>query len=202
MYQGRSTMPDPAFLVDGVMEQRILRKLCPGKTAIRIECNEGNVALGAIVKRVDTQIRLLNNRYYPVVILIDRETRKISCDKIMQEITRQLNELGHAGQFVVGVVDRCIENWILADWESVCERNGFQYKRLTAGHEGTRGKSLLKRHLPKDIFYNEVTWGKELFLSCNPTALYQRSESFRSFLDKLDFPCVWLQGVNQRFLPP
>src|SRR5690348_2601584 len=118
-------MPEPAFLVDGVMEQRIIARLCPDRPVRRIECNGHDVALEAIVDRVDLHIRDLNNRYHPIIILIDRETRRSSCEEILSEMRTLLDAKGHANQCVIGVVDRCIENWILADWENVSQKMGF-----------------------------------------------------------------------------
>jgi hypothetical protein len=198
----RSTMPDPAFLVDGVMEQRIQGQICRGKPVQRLNRNGLHVPLSVIVGKIEFHIRLFNNRFHPIVILIDREKRKLTCERIVEEIEGLLKEHGYAGQFVVGVVDRCIENWILADWDSVrIKFSGYQIKQVAAGFqtEGIQGKAAIKRLLPEEILYNEPTWGKDMFLSCRPDEIYRNSASFRNFIDKLNLPCPWLGGVSDRF---
>jgi|tagenome__1003787_1003787.scaffolds.fasta_scaffold20728160_2 hypothetical protein len=95
-------MPDPAFLVDGIMEQRILQHICPGKPVQRLNCNGKNVALEIIVDRIEFHIRLLNNRYDPIIILIDREQRRATCADIVSSMNQLLDERGYRGQFVLG----------------------------------------------------------------------------------------------------
>jgi hypothetical protein len=155
-------MAEPAFLVDGVMEQKIIARLCPNKAVRRIECNGRDVELEAIVKRVDLHIQNLNNRFHPIIILIDRETRSMSSDEIALYISRRLDERGHANQYVVGVVDRCIENWILADWNNVARKQGFPAKRAPASCEGIQGKGALKRLLPEYMFYTTSLRGEKI----------------------------------------
>jgi hypothetical protein len=167
MSQEHLNMPDPAVLVDGIMEQRILQHICQGKPVQRLNCNGKDVSLHAIVDRIEFHIRLLNNRYRPIVILIDRERRRSTSREIATKMNSLLNERGFAGQFVLGVVDRCIENWILADWESVVVRfdeYAIRRSERKTPFESTQGKSELKRLLPRDLLYNEPTWGKDMFL--------------------------------------
>lgn len=192
-------MPNPAFLVDGVMEQKIIARLCPNRPVRRIECNGHEVALEAIVERLDLHIQNMNNRYHPIVILIDRETRVASCEEIVAELTSRLDAKGHAGQFIIGVVDRCIENWILADWDNVIKQMGIEARQLEGDCEGVHGKAVLKRLLPTDILYHEPTWGKDLFLACDPRNIYTRSASFRKFADQLHLPCRWLVSIKDSF---
>ena len=63
-------MPEPAFLVDGVMEQRIIGHICRGKVVQRLNCNGTDTPLEVIVNRIEFHIRILNNRYSPIIILI------------------------------------------------------------------------------------------------------------------------------------
>jgi hypothetical protein len=195
-------MPDAAFLVDGVMEQRIIARLCPNRPVRRIECNGHDVALEAIVERLDLHIRNMSNRYHPIIILIDRETRRDSCEEIVAGLRTLLNAKGHGDQCIIGVVDRCIENWILADWENAIKKLQIEARPLEGECEGVQGKSVLKRLLPDDILYHEPTWGKDLFLACDAANIYAKSPSFRNFVDQLQLPCHWLGEVEDRFRPP
>src|SRR3954452_9708477 len=101
MFLEHLIMPDPAFLVDGIMEQRILQHICPGKPVQRLNCNGKNVALEIIVDRIEFHIRLLNNRYDPIIILIDREQRRATCVDIVSSMNQLLDERRYSGQFVV-----------------------------------------------------------------------------------------------------
>jgi hypothetical protein len=194
-------MPEPAFLVDGVMEQKILMKICPGRPVRRLNCNGNNVSIASITKAIDLQINLLGNRYHPIIIIIDREKRELTCDELITDMARHLESLGHADQCVIGVVDRCIENWILADWDTVIEAFGFPPLANQAATEGVQGKSALKQLLPRGIVYNEPTWGKDMFLACRPERIYENSASFKSFIDKLSLTCPWLAKIDARFAP-
>jgi hypothetical protein len=197
-------MPEPAFLVDGVMEQRIIGQICRGKTVQRLNCNGTNTPLEVIVNRIEFHIRILNNRYSPIIVLIDREKRRRTCEEIAVEMSRLLSGRGYGGQLVLGVVDRCIENWILADWSSVVE-HFKEYRIVTRSEgalfEGTQGKTELKKLLPRELLYNEPTWGKDMFLCCRPDRIYENSASFRTFVDQLNLPCPWLSVVSDRFQP-
>jgi len=194
-------MPEPAFLVDGVMEQRILGQICPRSPVRRLNCNGLDVALDVIVKKAELHIRLLNNRYHPIVILIDREKRSSNCAQIARDLLSLLEDRGYTNQCIVGVVDRCIENWILADWECIVGHYGFNPLRRSTRTEGSQGKTELKRLLPAGVLYHEPTWGKELFLSCRPEKLYENSPSFRALVDQLDLQCAWLSSLSPRFHP-
>lgn len=105
-----------AFLVDGHMEQKIAQRLCAGCPVRILNINGRDVQIHAIAKQVATQFRLLNNRYYPVVILIDREERDVSADDLAKALVNEAERQGvPRDQLIVGVADRMIENWILAD---------------------------------------------------------------------------------------
>jgi Domain of unknown function (DUF4276) len=191
-------MAEPAFLVDGVMEQRILQRLCRGNVIRRIGCNGENVRMEVMAKFIDAQIKLMNNRYFPIIIVLDREGRVETSPTLVEQLTEELNMRGHTGQFVIGVPDRMIENWILADWTGAkSARPGFaDFEGQT---EGCNGKSLIKTLLDSSVFYNEPTLGVELFLCCDPQKIRQQSRSFAEFVDRLNLPCSWLSGVDQRF---
>lgn len=108
----------PAFFVDGPMERKILQNL-DVSSPIRITGLNGNkVEISAIVKKIAPSIRLLEKKYDPIIILIDREGRQISAKKIIQELTIELKKNDVKNNLIIGVADRMIENWILADWDN------------------------------------------------------------------------------------
>lgn len=188
-------MPEPAFLVEGRMEQSIVQRLCPGKPVRLIGCNGDHVALDVIARFADAQIRLLKNSY-PIVIVLDREMREESCDVIQQKLTELLNAKGHQGQFIVGVADRMTENWILASWVAICAESAV-HRPYDGPSEGVDGKALIRTLLPAGESYHETTIGVDLFLRCDVQTMYRESPSFRSFLDMISIKCWWLAPVRE-----
>lgn len=187
-------MASPAFLIEGHMEKKILQSVCPGVPIRRIECNGEDVAMSVMAKFIETHVRLLNNRCYPIVIIFDRERREASCRDLKNELTIELDRRGLAGQYIIGIPDRTIENWILADREMIFDRYGVACPRQD--YEGRFGKNDLKSVLRSRYAYHETTTGVQMFLDCNPDVLYQRSVSFREFLNEIKFECNWIEGVN------
>jgi hypothetical protein len=109
-----------AFIVDGFTEKLIIEKLCPKKPIRRTDLNGRNVTIKAIVEKIASIIRLLNNKYYPIVIIVDKEERDIGFQEMCEEIETGLSSAGiDPQQIIVGVADRMLENWILADWDNL-----------------------------------------------------------------------------------
>jgi len=188
-------MSKPAFLVEGQMEQKIIQAICPGIVVRRINCNGIDVSMRAIAKTLDANMRLLKN-YYPIFIVFDREGREQSCEKLMAELSEILNAKDYAGTYRIGIADRTIENWILADWRHALELFDGDDEDST-NHDGENGKSRLKKMLPKGIVYNETTIGVDLFRKCRPSEMYANSSSFRKFVDTIDIKCWWLKSVQK-----
>lgn len=176
-------MPKPAFIVDGFTEKALVQALCPGHPIIRTNLNGRDVKITAIVQNIAVQIRLLNNRNHPIVVLVDKEQRSETAAEIVTSITDGLREAGLKDQDIrVGVADRMLENWIAADWQSLAGET----PRPTA-IEGANGSALIKRVKGR---YHKVTDGVELFLNANPVEMYRNSDSFRAFVQVLgDIEC-------------
>jgi hypothetical protein len=193
-------MPEPAFLVEGCMEQRIIQELCPRKPVRLIGCNGDDVSVAAIAKALNARIRLLGD-YHPIIIILDRERRVESCGQLIQDLSALLdNTYNHQGKYVIGMADRTIENWILSDWDSIASQNS-SFKALTDEIQGAHGKSEIRKLLPKEIIYHETTVGVDLFLKCRPAQLFASNESFRNFVSQLNIECWWLSEIDSRFAP-
>jgi hypothetical protein len=183
---------NPAFIVDGFTELNILRKLCP-KQPIKRSINGKDVSLKRAAEEIVTIIRVLNNRNYPIVILTDREKRsddfKKVADDLRQEVVKLLAEKGIVMDIRIGVADRMIENWILADADAL--GNPVELPMET---DGLGGKSWMKNIKPT---YSETADGPDLFLNANARKIYAQSPSFRHFADQLkDLDCFYL-NFNQ-----
>ncbi|MGA9048256.1 MAG: hypothetical protein WB588_04605 [Dehalococcoidia bacterium] len=182
-------MNKAAFLVDGHLEQKFIQKSCPGRPVQRLECNGHNVSLSAIAERIETHCRLFNNRYYPIIVVIDREDRRETSQEISSSLHSLLEQLGIVDTIIIGVTDRTIENWILADREIVnqCE---YKVKEITISYEGRKGKTVIKKHLR---MYHETTDGVDLLVKCRAGHIKNNSPSFAEFYDQLPInSCPWL----------
>lgn len=174
-------MCKPAFLVDGHTEQKIVQRLVPDSPVQLINCNGDDVQLDAIVKRLLTLIKLLNNRFYPIIIIMDREDRAISCKDMINKIFKLLKDKKNE-QYVIGISDRMIENWMLADWENFLRYIGRVGEIPYKNYEGECGKTILKKLYPP---YHETIDGVEIFLKSNKNEIIRNSKSFESFTESL-----------------
>lgn len=170
-------MSRPAFIIDGFTEKLIIQRICPGSPINRTDLNGKTVSIDAMTKKIASLIRLFGNRYYPIIILIDKEQRKQPFDIIAKELEIKLIAEGVKDNCLIGVADRMLENWIIADWDCL----QVDEKKPTKT-EGSNGASHIKK--VKGV-YNKTTDGVELFLAANPETIYEKSESFKYFVDKL-----------------
>lgn len=185
-------MTKPAFFVDGQTEQKIIQTICPNIPVQRINCNGDCVELSAIARRVASLVTVLNNKYYPIIIIIDRESRKEKFSDISEKLTDEIKSLGINNDIIVNVADRMFENWILADIESLKKNRKISASKLKATYENTNGKAQLKKLLET---YHETTDGVELFLSSNPKTIKKNSESFNRFVENVNkINCKWLKN--------
>jgi hypothetical protein len=181
-------MPSPIFLVEGQTEKLFIEQICPGTKILRLEINGRNVAVGAVVERAASLIRLQQGRTSPSIILFDREDRLEPASAIAQEVSTELSRVLPAEHVVVGVADRMIENCILADWEALRSLlpNLPQLPPIT---EGLNGKAILKNLLRT---YSKTVDGPKLLRSARPGLIRLQSQSFAAFRVQLSLPCPWL----------
>lgn len=187
-------MSRPAYLVDGQTEQKVIKKICPKQPVKLIGCNGDTVCLKEIAKRISTHINLFNNNFYPIICLIDKEKRTDSIKKVEAELLNHLNELGHENDYIIiGVADRMIENWILADWDNFAKYYDIKTKSPKTSFDGIGGKGFIRKNVD---FYHETIDGVDLLLSANTQVLYDKSPSYKAFIDKInDIECNYINGI-------
>jgi len=61
-----------AFIVDGYTEKKVLQRLCPGCPIRMTNLNGSDVSIEAIAKIVNSLVKLLKGRSFPVLIIFDR----------------------------------------------------------------------------------------------------------------------------------
>ena len=152
-------MFNPAFIVEGQMEQRIIGKLCPGQPIRRLGCNGDGVAIARVCDFIETQVRTLGNRNHPIIVLFDREERDQTVAEIRTEIVATLVGKGLGDHDIrVFVADRETEDWYLLDTESICDYYGLKKPIVKLF-----GKAGLARLLKPAVDYHETSIGVELF---------------------------------------
>lgn len=186
-------MPSPAFIVDGFQERRALQKLCPGVPIKILNCNGDDVQVQAIIDRVEALFKNLNNKFYPIYFVLDKEDRKMSAKEFEEQISQKLVKLGIRDQFIIGVADRMIENWILSDWKNVTKYLSINIDRPKRAADTLRGKSYIKKlfsdHGEK---YEETIDGVELLIKSTPAIMKEHSDSFASFANVAEDHCWWM----------
>ena len=184
-----------AFLVDGDLEKKFFQRKCPKTTVKKIGCNGRDVSLDEIAKRVATQIRTLGGKCFPIVIVIDRESRPEDTATISVTLLEKIKSEGITDHLIVAVADRMIENWILADYQNVLTYDGAKpLKKALQTFDGENGKATLKRIIPN---YHETTIGVDLLCNSRTSIMSQSSNSFESFFNQLKSQlhgCHWLRN--------
>lgn len=185
-------MPKCAFIVDGFLEVGVLSRLCGGSPARRLNLNANSVTVDSMAKRAASIIRLLNNKYYPIHIIIDRENRDESCAALELAFSQAIAAYGvQLNQMTITFCDRMIENWILADRGSLERRFGSLPAYQS---EGSHGKGVLRSLINNGtVAYDEASLGVELLSAADAAEICRNSASFRSLVGKWQGDCWWLE---------
>ena len=191
-------MSKPAFLVEGDLEQMFVQNVCPKVPVQKIGLNGESVSLAAIAKRVGTLGRLLQKKgYRPLVIVFDRERRSVTCQEIEEDLRTHLVAEDITTELIIGIPDRDIENWILADHEMFATCTGANSSDCEGPFEGAKGKAKIRELLPKGGSYVETIEGVAWLKKCRPRQMAARSASFSRFAEALrGLGCWWLQPAS------
>jgi len=183
-------MINPAFIVDGFTERNIIQNICPGAPIRRTDLNGKDVSVEAMAKKIASLIRLLNNRHYPIIILVDKESRKISCKEMISKLEASIKSEGINNlDFRVGVADRMLENWIIADWAKLKTKKG-----KPSSTDCINGCGQLKELIGS---YGKTTDCVEMFLNADIKKIYKNSPSFKIFADKIaDINCDYINKLG------
>lgn len=187
-------MPSPAFIVEGLMEQKIVQRICPGTPVRRIGCNGETAKMETVAKFIKAQIRALPRGHSPVIIVMDREKRAESCETLIDQLKSCLLDTGCTMDIVIGMPDRSFECWMLYDVAAV-ERH-FDVTNSGIKPEEGFGKGKLK-NVSRKQRYHEPTDGVDLFLKADKGKIYTGSPSFRNFVDQLPDICYWLRSFKR-----
>lgn len=173
----------PAFIVDGLTEQRFVQSVCKNRPVKILNCNGCSVSSGAIAKRAATIIRVWGGKFFPIVILVDRESREQSAADFQDALVSSIRNEGITDILVVGVADRMIENWMLGDPSIWPEEKPME------DIDGFNGLAEVRRRMPN---YNKASIGCNLLMNSRASEIAIRSRSFRAIRDQLEnIKCKW-----------
>jgi hypothetical protein len=187
-------MNNPAFIVDGQMEKKIIDHFCPEKPVRLLNCNGRDVTLKAAAKKIASLIRLMK-RNTPIIIIFDKEKRNDSADNIALKLLSEIKEQKiHDVDILIGVPDIMMENWMLASIDGINSYYNLNY--IQKNFEGKNGKAKLKAII-KPRIYHETEDGPEIIKRCDIKNIYINSHSFKTFCDKIKYlNCAMLKMPN------
>jgi hypothetical protein len=170
----------PAFIVEGAMERRIIEQLCGGVPVRLIGANGTEVPIEAMAKFAYAQVRMLLNRFFPIVIIFDREGRDETADDIAEKMIGCLACRGiDPGQIRIYVADCCSESWIMPCIDEKCEIIQEVTDIKPPEKPCTKG-NLKRRFRANGLSYVETVDGVRLFCSSGAERMAMASENFRA----------------------
>lgn len=175
------------FIVDGYTEKLILQSICPNTKVARLDLNGKNVSVQAMAKKIASLVRLFGGRHYPIIVLVDKENRDIEAQQFRDEIVEALKcyELSHE-DIRIGVADRMLENWLLADWECL-ECEGSRPETT----DGINGSAALRKVIGN---FGKTTDVVQLFTKASCSRMRNYSRSFDCFIALIeDLDCYFTQ---------
>jgi len=190
-------MTKPAYLVEGDLEQKFIQNICPGCAVQKINCNGDKTSIDAIGRRVGTLGRLLHKRHSPIIVVFDREGREESAETLEQAFQKALSHENIDVPVVVGIPDRNIEVWILADYDRFLQSVGLGPKSPTVSYEGCNGKARMKQLLGNSKTYVETIDGVAWLKAARPAVMQTSSPSFNRLFSSLSgLDCRWLKQLE------
>lgn len=185
----------PLFVVEGYLEHEFLHAICNKKARILKLSNGKQVSPASLAKQVFAQAAAAAQQPSYIIVIADREKRPETASNIEDQVSKELKRLGLKIGFSVHVPDQMIENWILADIETV-KNEGFD-PTLKSGSEGCHGKNVLgEAFKTKNRNYKERIDGVRLLKSCRASIIRKCSPSFDRLcihLSKILINCYWLK---------
>lgn len=147
-----------------------------------------SVPIDHIVEDAILAMRALSFDIKTVVVIFDREGRSETVQELASAVADRLAPHSSGRNLAVGVKDRHLENWILADPETVCSKLGLQ--DYTYSHEGLRGKPVLSQMVGYRLSYVDTA---TLLKSCFASRIASNSPSFAHFLGQLSCAWFWIE---------
>jgi len=174
-------------LVEGHTETHFVKQTYGNSIVLRPFPNGDDVAIELIIESILDVMGTIGGGITKVLILLDREGRDISASDMRKMIGDAISETCRHCTVSVGVTDRHIENWILADEDRVRQQYGpadYAYPG-----DGFRGKGMFEKMI------GGVSIGpldRALVLkACSAVRAMGKSESLAALIDQVDFDWNW-----------
>lgn len=172
-------------------EEDRFTQICAGQPIRRIGCNGDDVSIARMCDFIETQIKTLGNKNYPIVIIFDREKRTESCAEIEVSVRENLSSRGLAAQDIrIFVADRESEDWYLKDTDSICAHYG-----LPQPLSPLSGKGGVEKLMKPVTDYHETTVGVELFFVVSHEKVAEQCPIFaRLIATAIEVNCRYFQA--------
>lgn len=123
-----------------------------------------------------------------ILLLTDCDARKTSYDKLLKELTWRAGAMNVGPRIHVSVSNKMIENWYLADIEYLSKKKRRLLKSniKQKDYEGRNGRAELEKLLRKNVDYDEVRHGAEMFMAIRTKVARANSYSFDAFCRVID----------------
>jgi hypothetical protein len=177
-----------AALVEGQTEHHFVKKTYANSVIQRPFPNGKDVPIEVITECLLDAIETLGGDISKVLVLLDREGRAESADAMRTAIGAALVTASPNRSFYVGVTDRHIENWILADEDFV--RGTFGQPSYVYLGDGTKGKPALDDVSNKSL--RSPTEKAEMLKACSALKGQQLSPSLAAFCATVNFDWYWI----------
>lgn len=143
-----------------------------------------DITAAEIVSAARKQIAMLRFYSSEILLLIEHDLRGTSYAKFVREVTLLTRKLGSDKPIQVAIPNRTIENWYLADIEHLSKKKKFLRGNLKQrDYEGTNGRTELEKLFHKNVSYNEVIHGAQMFMMIRFNVARSNSASFDAFYD-------------------
>lgn len=131
-----------AALVEGHTEAHFI-KLSYGNSIVQRPFPNGrDVSIDIIVESIVDAMETIGGNINHIIILLDREGRAVSWREIFSHVLEKSTEIFAGRNIYMGLTDRHIENWILADESFIADK--FAIESYSYAGDGTYGKSILE----------------------------------------------------------
>lgn len=178
-----------AAIVEGHTEAHFVKATYASVHVTRAIPNGRTVAIDVIVEAIVDAIEVLGGSISKVLILLDREDREMSAIDMAAAIRAGILQKCTGRTLYIGVTDRQIENWIIADEKKM--RSLFDSTFQYAG-DGTFGKGTLQSL--SDGVYRAPGDNALLLKSCSATQGALKSPSLAGLISSIDFDWPWAKS--------
>jgi hypothetical protein len=177
-----------AAIVEGHTEEHFVRSTYGAVLISRAIPNGRTVPAEVIVEAIVDALELIGGQITKVLILFDREGRAATAESLAQVVREGVAARCGERSLYVGVADKQIENWIIADEQEMRRRYdpSFGYSG-----DGSGGKAILQRLTGVSLGPRDTA---QLLKACSARRASEKSASLAALIGSVDFQWQWAQA--------